>query len=217
MKGVDLRGLHRAPGVTRQARGQGGVAVDDLAVHGDGGAHAPEAVAQRRLTIHVERRGGCVPECGQEATLKGCLHRSRGHLGANLALQPQGVVADAVALFVRRGGRQRAIDEAGQRVHRRAIGMAGHEHQREVVAQGGEIVMPGQEGRAQAKPLHGLQVPPVAAAGEEERDVRVGGRFHGYAWVLASRGHTVSLSSSALSPALVTSADRSATGRSRSS
>ena len=109
------------------------------------------------------------------------------------------------------------IDEAGQRVHRRAIRMAGHQHQREVVAQGGEVVMPGQEGRAQAEPFHGLQVPPVAAAGQEEGDVRVGGRFHGYARVLASRGHTVNLSSSALSPALVTSAVRSASGRRRSS
>ena len=161
--------------MAQQARGQRRIAIGQLAVDVHRGACAPQAVGQRfvravRTPGQTARR--LVPQRAQRPG--GAARCER----ADLLLQPQYMLPDALALAAARGVGERVVDEARQRLHEQFIGRLGDQQQRKIVAQLGEFPVSGEQGRAQAQSIDRVQVLARPPAGQEKSNLCLSIRFH---------------------------------------
>lgn len=160
-------------------------------------AHRQTCVAIGELAVGTEGEGE-VPLLGQAAG------GPAGEAGADLALAAQRLVARSLV-----GALQRLVDDARKRNDEARVGLVG-EYQRKVVAQRGEVTVAGEQRRPEREALHGVELPGAPHAGEVEGKLGVQLGVH-------VCGQMVNLSSSASSPARMSSTVRGLALRRRSS
>ena len=166
-----LRALHAAPGVAEKRARQRRVAVDDAPVAGDAAMQLLHALGERRVRQRREARRGAVDQRVQRAA------GAAGDQGADLALDLEGVRAQARVAAGARCGGEHAIDEGGERFIGRVL-RALEQDERKVVTQACQVAVGGERGRAQPQGIERLELLGRAAAGEEERDLRFARHVH---------------------------------------
>ena len=224
---LSLARLRVPPRLRDEACGQRGVAIDHQAVLLECVAGLREHLADRLVRVHAELLRGARPELRQLA------RRTRRDHHAELALEPQHVLAHPLAFEPARGeiGDQRA-DDARQRMDVVGAGRL-RQHQRKIVAQSRKIAVSGEQRGAQRANVDRREAVAVALAGHVEDQLvlefrdHVHGKFAlarvvsaDYAARLraaSSSGQIVTLSNSASRPARVFSGVRGAPAPRKSS
>ena len=201
-----FRILHHAPRVGDKTLGQCGIAIDERSVDLEGGAGAAEAAAQRFVITCPEALRGRVPQCRKRP------FDALGQQHPQLSLEAQHVPRHPLGVVTLGQILQEAIDDGGKRLNAVCAATVGDQHQRKVVTQRGEIAVAREQRGAQRERIDGLEAGGGALAREVKRNLRLKQGFHdGVPECQALRrrspsdpcGHTVNLSNSASSPALM--------------
>ena len=121
------------------------VAVDQIAVGLERAAPAAQAVLQR-FVVAGEPAGGIVPQRREGPA------RAAREQDADLALQPEQMPGQTFVAVAARQAVNHFVDDAGQASHVVAIARVAQQHEREVVAQGGEVAVAREQGGAGIRP-----------------------------------------------------------------
>ena len=91
------------------------IAVNDLAVARERGPQAAQAIRQQFVGFGADARGGDIPQLEQRPD-----HAFRDQF-ADFPLEPDAMPPHSFSVTVSRDGLDRAVDQAGKRLHRLSI------------------------------------------------------------------------------------------------
>ena len=212
--------LRRTPGVHDEAGRNVAIAVDDLAVDLQLGAHVGEDLLDAVVTVTVtgEARHGLLPEVGEHAP------RSVADERAQLALETKHLPAQSLALETAWCKLlQDAVDGRRQRAHERTVARSLDEDDRVVVPEPRQVTVAGEECRPERRSVDRVELVTRPASGQVEDDLSLDGCggprlprllrqwICGHATACSSvpsSGQTVNVSNSASRPARMRSAGR---------
>ena len=147
---------------------RGAVAIQQLGVVGQRRGQRAHAVGHVAIAAGAEPFHCCEAQRAQPAAAA-----VLGQHAAQLAFQRMRVVTEPIGVGLIGEAGERGIDHGGERTHGSRIGAAGQQHQREVVAQCGEVTMPGEQRRAQRQAIDGTKADFRLLPGEIESDLCV--------------------------------------------
>ena len=158
--------LHLFPEVPEHARRQLVAAVEHLAVRLECRAGVLQNFPGRLVRAGCESGRGERPQFGQPPG------RTLRDECANFALEPQHVFSQPFSFDApRRDLPQDLVDHAGERLYRSVAGGVFDQHDREVVAQPGEIAKTCEQRRAQVQPVDGVELPAVPLARQMKHEL----------------------------------------------
>jgi len=172
---VGLRGMRRLPKMRQELGRHHDIAADHFAVELQCGSGVAEHFLGVLLVNGAHALGGRRPQFLQERGIAG------GDARTDFPFERECVFAQPLALDAARGHfQQRLVDDPGERADRAGAAAACDQDQWEVVAQQGEIPVPGEESGTQSESVDGVYAFALPSAGGKEDPlfVKRGGHVH---------------------------------------